>query len=361
MYWLAWAVLFPAGGRRLLEAVERFGSPRRAWEAPATAFDFWTPSPRGDPRELLKKRGTVDPVREAQRLAALDIKMVTWDDADYPARLREIYDPPAVFFYRGTLAQDDEACVAVVGSRRCTHYGRMVAEELGAGLARAGLTVVSGMARGIDSAAHRGALGAGGRTVAVLGTGLDICYPRENSKLMQEIAASGAVVSEFPLGSPPEPWHFPVRNRIISGLSRGVVVVEAAARSGALITAELALEQGRDVMAVPGNVTSPSSQGTNRLIKQGARLVEGVEDVLDELGLASLFAPDAGTEAAPSLTPLEQALLQRLKEEGGPVGEDALLGGCGAATPEAKAALTFLELKGLVRRLPGRLYCSLSR
>lgn len=363
MYWLAWAMLFPSGGKRILDAVERFGSPREAWNAPAGAFDFWSAGPRGDPKEMLQRRGMIDPVSETARLSSLGATMITWGDADYPVCLRQIYDPPAVFFYLGlgVLENSYETSVAIVGSRRCTHYGRLMAEDLGADLARSGLTVVSGMARGIDTAAHRGALKVDGRTVAVLGTGLDVCYPRENSKLMREITSSGTVISEFPLGSQPEPWHFPVRNRIISGLSRGVVIVEAAVRSGALITAELALEQGRDVMALPGNVTSPTSRGTNRLIKQGARLVEGADDVLDEMGLTTLFTPDAGKDAVPALAPGEQALLARIRDSEGPVCEDLLLTDCGLTAPDAAAALTFLELKGLVRRLPGRLYCSLCR
>ncbi|MFZ5898253.1 MAG: DNA-processing protein DprA [Bacillota bacterium] len=350
-FWIGWALAVPAGGRKIIGLLERFGSLREAWLAP-----------EGDERLRgveagVARRRQIDPERELERLSRKGIRFVTWEDSDYPGRLRHIFDPPAVIFYKGRLAPEDDLAVAVVGSRRCTYYGRAVAGDLGEGLARAGVTVVSGMARGIDSAAHRGALKGGGRTIAVLGTGLDVVYPRENTKLMHEIAENGAVLSEFGLGVQPEPWHFPVRNRIIAGISCGVVVVEAAERSGALITADLALESNRDVMAVPGPVTSPTSRGANKLIKQGARLVEDVEDILDELGLLQLFPGDVEALAAVSLSPGEEQVLGILREQGGPVGEDELITRSAQPPAQVTAALAYLEIKGLVTRLPGRLYC----
>ncbi|MGB9825354.1 MAG: DNA-processing protein DprA, partial [Desulfofundulus sp.] len=258
-------------------------------------------------------------------------------------------------FVRGTLPQPGGQFVAIVGSRRATPYGVTVAENLGGELALAGVTVVSGMARGIDSAAHRGALAAGGRTVAVLGCGVDVVYPRENKRLMEGIIEAGAVISEFPPGSPPEAWHFPVRNRIISGLSRATVVVEAAGKSGALITADLALDQGRDVMAVPGPVTSRQSRGSNQLIKQGARLVESAEDVLEELGITCLFSgKHLQSPGMPGLTAVEETVYGMLSCE--PVPVDIIVENTGLSVQQVLSALMFLEVKALVRQFPGRLY-----
>jgi len=230
-----------------------------------------------------------------------------------------------------------------------------VAEKISLELARAGIVVVSGLARGIDSAAHQGALDAAGPTVAVLGCGVDVVYPPENRRLAEKIAAAGAVVSEYPPGAKPEPWHFPVRNRIISGMAKATVVVEAGERSGALITADLALEQGRDVLAVPGNVSSPVSKGPNRLIKQGARLVEDVADILEEIGVGALFKVETGkTRPLPRLTEEEETVYRLLSPE--PVHLDEIIGRSGLAAQEVLAGLMFLEIKGLVRQLPGKFY-----
>jgi DNA processing protein len=309
---------------------------------------------------LVHRRAELNLREELARLQEQDIKYVTIEDGEYPRLLRNIFDPPPALFVRGSLSRLGEQAVAVVGSRRPTPYGLAVAEKLGEELARAGLAVVSGMARGIDSAAHRGALAAGGMTVAVLGCGVDVVYPRENRRLMEEIIRSGAVVSEFPPGSPPEAWHFPVRNRIISGLSRATVVVEAAEKSGALITADLALEQGREVMAVPGPVTSPQSRGPNQLIKQGARLVEGAEDILEELGMTCLFsAGERQSPALPRLTADEEAVYGTLSTEPLPV--DVVVEKTGLAVQQVLSALMFLEVKGLVRQFPGRLYARSGR
>lgn len=204
-------------------------------------------------------------------------------DKDYPANLKYIYDPPSILYIKGNILPEDTIAVAVVGSRRATYYGLKNAENLGFQLAAGGITIISGLARGVDSAAHRGALKARGRTIAVLGSGLNKIYPRENEELVEEIAQNGAVISEFALDTPPLRQNFPRRNRIISGLSLGVVVVEAAKRSGALITANFALEQGREVFALPGKIDSFTSKGTHDLIKQGAKLVESIEDIIEEL------------------------------------------------------------------------------
>lgn len=356
-YSLGWQVLFPGAAKRIWHLIECFGSPGEAWrvsESRLIAVGGFTPA---HARELVRRRELIRPAEELEKLFKMGIDFIDFGDPCYPEMLKNIFDPPLGIFVRGNLPIVEQQAVAIVGSRKPTPYGLAVAEKLGAGLAGAGVTVVSGMARGVDTAAHRGALGAGGRTIAVLGCGVDVVYPRENKKLMEEICHRGVVVSEFPPGSPPEAWHFPVRNRIISGLSRGVVVVEAAARSGALITADMALEQGRDVMAVPGNVSSPMSCGPNRLLKQGAKLVEGPDDILDELGINRLFnKSNYGRTAMPRLTAEEEAVMSVLNYD--PASLDKVVERCGLSTQQVLAALMFLELKGLVRQFPGKNYAS---
>lgn len=353
--WLAWAKVLPAGGQHIINLATRFGSAQKAWNAGERAVALLPREGRRTFDGVVARMRATDPVKEAELLEQSGTKFLTWADEAYPDYLRHIFNPPAVLYYLGDGLGDVDPAVALVGSRRATYYGRDMAHRLGKELAEAGITVVSGMARGIDTAAHRGALDGGGRTIAVLGSGLDVVYPRENTKLMREIAAHGTVISEFPLGSMPEGWHFPVRNRIISGLSRGTVVIEAAERSGALITAELALEQGRDVMAVPGNVTSPVSCGPNRLIKQGARLVESSDDVLDEIGLTRLFEPAAGGSGpGMKLDPEEERVLKLIEAE--PLALDLIIQDAGLPSARVASVLAFLEVKGFVRRLPGGRY-----
>ena len=290
---------------------------------------------------------------EEDRLAALGATLLTWADAGYPSRLRTLADPPLVLAVRGTLAADEPA-VAVVGARRASAYGRRVADELARGLAQAGLTVVSGLAAGIDAAAHQGALDAGGRTVAVLATGVDEVYPAWHRALAEAVAGSGALVSEFACGTPPLQFHFPRRNRIIAGLALGTVVVEAAERSGSLITARCALEQGREVFAVPGPVGVPLHGGPHRLIQQGARLVTRVEDILDEIAPALVArvrrARVAVAEAA--LSADERRVLDAIGATGRHV--DELIRVVGLAPGAALETLLALELRGLVRQSPGR-------
>ncbi len=269
----------------------------------------------------------------------------------YPPALRTIPDPPARLYVRGRLREEDRLAVAVVGARRASPYGVAVARRLASDLARCGVTVVSGLARGIDAAAHEGALEAGGRTVAVLGCGPDVVYPPEHARLMAKIIASGAVLSEHPPGTPPLRHHFPRRNRLISGLSLGVVVVEGRADSGALITADCALEQGREVFAVPGPVTSPTSALPHRLVQQGAKLVRGVEDILEELRLPVRVPPPGATS---QLAGAEEAVYARLTLD--PQHLDAVALQCGLPVAEVSRALVALELRGLVRALPGLRY-----
>jgi len=287
---------------------------------------------------------------ELDKAERAGIRIIGWDDAEYPSLLRRIYDPPAVLWTRGTL-EPDAASVAVVGSRGASAAGRLCARSLGRDLAGAGLTVVSGLARGIDTAAHEGALEAEGRTVAVLGSGLDRLYPAENAKLAARISGQGGcVVSEFPLGTSPEPGHFPRRNRVIAGWSKAVVVVEAEMRSGALSTARAALEEGRDVLAVPGHPSQPMSAGTNQLIRDGAPLVRDASDVLSELGLSPALArPQIPAEKG------DHNLLTALRHDA-PSTLEELQSRCGRAIPEILGELTQLELAAKVRRLPGGLF-----
>ena len=286
-------------------------------------------------------------------------KQIPLGDTAYPANLREIQAPPARLYVRGALAEDDALAVAIVGSRAATPYGVAVAERLAADLAARGVTVVSGLARGIDSAAHRGALRAGGRTIAVLGSGVDVIYPPENRRLAGDIEASGALVSQFEPGTPPLAGYFPARNRVLAGLSLAVLVVEAAEKSGSLITAGLAAEMGREVLAVPGPLTSPQSVGAHRLIQDGAALIQGWEDVVGQLPLfwrdrvrALTPEPSQAGEPARDDDPETEALLRILGEE--PLGIDSIIERSGIAVGRASALLVTLEVEGRIRQLDGK-------
>ncbi len=280
----AWYLLACAqlGARAVLRLLEVFQRPGAIFAATPAAWSAQAKLSASGCARLVEaaNRNVAD---ELARLQRLGIRVIDLYHADYPARLRTISDAPAVLFVKGTLLPADQQAMAIVGSRRASPYGRHVAAELAAGLAGRGFTVVSGMALGADAAAHEGCLRAGGRTIAVLGSGLDIVYPPEHVALYERIAAAGAVISEYPPGTPPARTNFPVRNRLISGLALGVVVVEAPEKSGALITATHALEQGREVFAVPGSVNSSQNRGAHQLLRDGARLVESVEDILEEL------------------------------------------------------------------------------
>jgi DNA processing protein len=315
-------------------------------------------------RSVMSWREQVDLDTELQRIEKAGVRVISRDDAEYPKNLREVYDPPVVLYVRGTLSERDGLAIAVVGSRRTTLYGQDMARKLAFQLARVGVTVVSGLARGIDTAAHNGALQAKGRTVAVIGCGIDIMYPAENQKLADEIVEKdGAVVTEFPFGVKPDKQNFPMRNRIISGWSIGTVVVEANLKSGALITANQAAEQGRQVFAVPGRADSILSKGTNKLIKDGAKLTEDVEDILGEFEYllpkaateqAEAASVSEGTKPALRLSDMEEKVMAQLGREETAI--DEIIRASGLTTACVSATLLSLEMKRLVRQLPGKQY-----
>ncbi len=278
--------------------------------------------------------------------------VITFWDSDYPSLLRRISDPPLFLFVKGSIAVLKEPCVAIVGTRSPTSYGKAVVENLAAELARNGITIVSGLARGIDTSAHRAVLQAGGKTAAVLGSGVDYVYPEENRHLAEEITAGGAVISEFPMGTKPEAPYFPRRNRIISGLSLGTLVIEAGAKSGALITADQALEQGREVFAVPGNINSPKSVGCNALIQQGAKLVLKVEDILEELHIESKKPAERPQEPLPNLSEKELRIYLSLSHE--PLHIDKIAAASGLPVGEVLGILLSLELKNVVLQTAGK-------
>jgi DNA processing protein len=295
------------------------------------------------------------------RLQARGARLLTWNDPEFPARLKEIPYSPPILFVQGTMQPEDDRAVALVGTRGASYYGLKTGRRLAGALTARGFTIVSGLARGIDAAAHRGALENGGRTLAVLGCGLDVVYPPENRELYEKIPEQGALLSEFPLGTPPEAKNFPVRNRIISGLALGLVVVEAGVKSGTAITVQFALDQGREVFAVPGPVDSPTSIGPHRLIQQGAKLVQDVEDILQELpggkrGPGPLFASPGGVaeKPAPGAAPPEDPLLACLGSD--PLRLDELVQAARLPASEVMSRLTLLELQGLVRELPGKCF-----
>lgn len=303
---------------------------------------------------------TVDLAAELKRIADFGCRIVTQADPEYPELLKQIYDPPVVLYVKGELRAKDKNAVAMVGSRMTTHYGIEVARKLAYQLAYLGVTVVSGGARGIDSAAHQGALSAKGRTIAVLGTGINLVTPPENAKLFEQIAENGAVITQFPFNRPGDKQSFPIRNRIVAGMTLGTVVVEANLTSGALITANFANEYGRQVFAVPGRIDSPRSKGCHELIKKGAKLCEGAEDILSEFEY--LFpasnrpasAAQTGTLPALELSENEQKVYDTLNHEEDSI--DDVIRKSGLPSSAVSVALLSLEMKRLVRQLPGKLF-----
>ena len=377
--WLALAMVPGVGSTHFVRLLARFRTPGQVLRASQGALaEVVGPALA---KQIASYADIVDLEKQERRMAEYDVRLITMNDAIFPPRLGEIYDPPLVLFTRGELLESDENCVAIVGTRRATPYGIRMAEKLGRELAARGITVVSGMATGIDSAAHRGALEAGGRTIAVLGNGVDVVYPKQNADLMHAIIDQGCTLSQYPMGFDPHKGHFPQRNRIISGMTLGTVVVQAPLRSGALITANTAAEQGREVFAVPGEVGTNASQGPHSLIREGAKLVESVEDILVELNLsseiraalvepamaatanaASSTSDSAPTAAAPqssggqgqnsSLSSPENDVLSVLAPNGSFVDEIATA--CRLPVSETLSTLTVLELKGLVRQFSGK-------
>ena len=335
--------------------IERFGGPEAIFEASEEELKSVEPlTDKGRARVMSPVPAAIE--RDIKMAEETGITLLPISSDEYPASLKAIYDPPILLYVKGNILESDKLSVAIVGSRRANVYGRSLAERIAKDLAARGLAVISGGARGIDTAAHKGTLAAGGRTIAFLGCGIDVNYPAENKKLFEAIAESGAVVSEFPLGSNPEPWRFPPRNRLISGTSLGVLVCQSPEASGALITASYAAEQGKDVYALPGNVDDERNRGCHKLIKDGARLVEGAEDILEELGISE--KDDAGERqlALPieSLNDQERAIASLLSLEPMPI--DQIIMKSGLSAPMVSGTLTILEMKSVIKRVPGNAY-----
>jgi len=343
------------GNRTLWKIKGDFGSFQSCFEADSRSLNR-SSLPLQVQSAIIESRRDAKPLALLEKLAAESIKICCVEDDDYPELLNSIFDPPYLFYYRGDIGLLNQFCFGVVGSRAATNYGKVQARRFGNELARQGMVVVSGMARGIDTEAHQGALEASGKTAAVLGSGLNIVYPPENKQLYNNICQSGIVLSEFPPDMHPEPGNFPIRNRTISGLCHGLLVVEAKQRSGALITADFALEQGRDVFAIPGPINSKNSEGTNALIKQGACLVSSIEDILNEYSL-NQGNDSLGTHQGELLFDLdtdELSILESLGHEA--VHFDALMGSTQLSNGMLSTILLKMELKGIIRAMPGNYY-----
>jgi DNA processing protein len=356
-YWLALSLTPGIGSTLMRRLLDRFNTPEAVFHAPMKELSKIEGLGEKVAQEI--RKGPLEKVveRELSLLREVGGRVITLKDEEYPKRLKDIYDPPALLYVRGELKKEDEFAISIVGSRKTTPYGRWFTEKVSQELARHGVTIVSGMARGIDSLAHWGAISGGGRTIAVLGCGVDVIYPSENRNLFAKMIDRGAILSEFPMRSPPEGGHFPRRNRIISGLSLGVVVVQASEKSGSLITAGYALEQGREVFAVPGNVGTESSRGTHRLIKEGAKLVESSEDILEEI-LPQWRGERETTPKVeiprPDLTEEEKVLYELLGET--PLHIDVMIRESRMDPGKVSSLLLNLELKGMVSQWPGKCF-----
>lgn len=364
--WLALALTPGLGPGSCKRLVDHFGDPGQVFEATESDLLRVAGMRRGAARALAGRDKISVYARTEMELETAHrygVRIVTWDDAEYPAMLRNIHNPPMVLYIKGPAEIFTAAGVGVVGSRAATSYGKEIAGRMSFGLAAKGYSVISGLALGIDTEAHNAALAAGGATIAVLGCGLDVVYPRENRELFRKIPETGALVSEYPFGTKPDGFRFPARNRIISGLALGVLVVEASHRSGSLITAQHALEQGREVFAVPGRVDSIKSAGAHSLLQQGAKLVQAVDDILEELPRASVpqgnVSPMTGIRAGTvldirELTPEEEVIVSFLEVY--PKNIDEIARGTRLSPQKASEILLLLELKGAVEALPGKCY-----
>jgi DNA processing protein len=351
-YWVGFNLVKGIGAVRMQALLDHFGNPAIAWQAPIDALAAAGLSARII-ENLVQVRDRVDLSGYLEKLTRQNIQILTWEDAAYPARLKEIDQPPPVIYLRGTLLPDDAWAVAIVGTRRVTSYGRQVADDLAGFLAQNGVSVVSGLARGVDAVAHEAALKAGGRTIAVLGCGVDRIYPPEHARLAERLAAQGALMSDYAPGTPPDGVNFPPRNRIISGLSLATVVIEAGETSGALITATFAAEQGREVFAVPGNITAPQSKGTNRLIQDGARPLLKPQEILEALQLTQVSEHKAARIALPA-DETEAQVLKVIALE--PLHIDEVRANLALPIEKVSATLAMMELKGMVRQVGGMRY-----
>jgi len=351
-YWIGFNRVMGIGPAKLRALLDHFGDLETAWHANSTDLRE-AGLDRRALEYLLAARAAMDLDAEVARVTRLGAQVVTWDDADYPPQLKSIAAPPPLLYVKGSFASADQWAMAVVGTRRATAYGREVTRSLVSGLARNGVTIVSGLARGIDAAAHQASLDAGGRTIAVLGHGIDDIYPPEHRKLADRIVEHGALVTDYPVGTPPEGNNFPPRNRIISGLSLGVLVVEGEETSGAGITASFAMEQGREVFAVPGNILQRSSRLPNKLIQEGAIPVLKVDDILEPLNLTMVAQQAEAREVIPA-DPTEAKLLELLSAE--PVHIDDIRREIDLPIAQVSSTLALMELKGMVRQVGGMNY-----
>jgi DNA processing protein len=350
-YWLAISRVSYIGPARIDRLLQTFGSLSVAWSAPQDELRVAL-----EPRslsELLAARRHIDPVGELERLKRSGIRAVHPGHPSYPRLLAEISGRPSVLYVRGELAPSDDRSIAIVGTRRATPYGRQAAERIAAELAQAGVTVVSGLARGVDAAAHRATIEAGGRTIAVLGSGPDVIYPAEHRRLAEQILESGAILSELPPGAKPDAQNFPARNRIVSGMTLGTLIIEAPLRSGALITATFAADQGREVFVIPGSIFAQTSDGTNALLRDGARLVRYGADILEDLGIADGSGPVL-TQTQMSLDENERRLLAALSKEARHI--DELAEEAELPAGAVSALMLTMELKGLVRNHGAQYY-----
>src|SRR5687768_896933 len=351
-YWIGFNLIKGIGAVRMQALIQHFGDLEIAWKASAADL-VEAGLGRKVIERVIQAREGVDLDKLWERIEKQGIKILTWQDESYPQRLKEIDQPPPVLYIRGVYLPDDLFAVAIVGTRRVTPYGRQITEELSSFLATNGITVVSGLARGIDAIAHQSTLRAGGRSIGVLGSGVDKIYPPEHRALAEKMMGSGAILSDYAPGTPPDASNFPPRNRIISGLSLAVVVVEAGETSGALITAEFAAEQGREVFAVPGSILAPQSKGTNKLIQNGALPLLSVNDLMQALDITRVGEQKAARKIMPA-DAIEAKLLTVLTHE--PLHVDEIRNQAELPIEKVSAALVLMELKGMVRQVGGMNY-----
>lgn len=352
-YWVGFNMVKGIGAVRLQSLIDHFGDLSIAWQAPMDALQAAGLSQKTAER-VTQVRAHLDLEKILAGFASQGIEILTWDDATYPLRLKNIDQPPPVLYFRGTLISEDAWAVAIVGTRRISAYGRQVAEELASTLAANGVTVVSGLARGVDASAHQAAVKSGGRTIAVLGCGVDRIYPPEHVQLAGKIISRGALVSDYAPGTPPDASNFPPRNRIISGMALATVIVEAGDSSGALITAQFAVDQGREVFAVPGNIYALQSKGTNKLIAQGARPLLSARDLLESLNMTRIIQQREVRKVLSTTDDVETKLLDILGHE--PLHVDEIRNQTDIPIERVSATLVMMELKGLVKQVGGNNY-----